>query len=354
MSFLVLCARPVQHVEKKNWAWWRVNGTDFKTPIPHFETNEVEMVAVCICGTARAIGMRTVYAHFMRYIVKPIKQLNAEIDVFLVLSNGTLNQSSIAGAVALNSEMSCLTVEDVANLWKDADVLMHTDQELRLPKLCISNEIFRRYFLMFGKVHACYQRIKERETANARLYDWIIRMRSDHIIFESLPPLASLNTNFVYVPRGVVSRSPQKLFASDHVFFCPRRLCDAYFQVTPNCANTVSATASGNPWTIGNPWTLPYGVLWMNKATNRATTDSGLVRALSWSFTTVRPNGIECNRLLWNENETRVRRALLHCISVNAQALSNTCSDGSAEQALYGSNSCLCNAKVTQPHVEEE
>jgi len=365
-------------MELEGWLLGKKDGIIHRAPIPHVENVRGVRLAVCIAGTARAVGMALMHESFVKYISGPIKQEGGQADPFFVLSNGTLDSmlTSLlqwhsdpnAAQVGSKSEGSCLTAEDVLEVWKGADVFMREDDFDKFQALksaCIDESFGTRWLKQFLKVQICFERINRREIELSETYEWILRMRSDHVIFSSLPPLYALPKMFVYVPRAVMSPQPRHLFVNDHAFLCPRARCAPYFSTSSSCdvlrevdENRLRSAQLGYHPQL---WTRNYGLVahYPNQTACIAACqlnggmgvpddvyDSGIIRAISWSFTVARPNHLECDRILYNEDSTRARGAFENCRVIDASARAAPCAHARIPPSLYGPDSCLCQDKL--------
>lgn len=114
-------------------------------------------------------------------------------------------------------------------------------------------------------------------------FEWLLKVRPDLLFLGPLPPLATLPPRRVFVPRGVMTSDPRLQRLNDHVFLCPRALCEGHF-VAPTAA--YRACVGGDLARFVPPQRLlqePYG--------------PHAIVLINLSYTLARAGGPDCGRL---------------------------------------------------------
>jgi hypothetical protein len=87
--------------------------------------------------------------------------------------------------------------------------------------------------LQWYGIREVYHDIEQYESTADATYDWIIRLRTDLVFFETLDRhfLGALSYQHVHFPAGGMSSEYEDRWTNDHYFLCPRHLCRAYFEL---------------------------------------------------------------------------------------------------------------------------
>jgi len=105
-------------------------------------------------------------------------------------------------------------------------------------------------------LRAGYDLITEQERARGQPYEWILRTRTDVVLFADLGAMiATAPRDRVYAPRNGMNFFLSARCQNDLLFWCPRELCRPYFTLleifeSPHCrgaAKTLDATPLAVP-----------------------------------------------------------------------------------------------------------
>jgi len=95
----------------------------------------------------------------------------------------------------------------------------------------LGQESIPGFFSQFLKVKLAWGLVRAEEFQSGQRYDWLIRIRSDVVLFSPVPPLENMAGRAVFVPRNGMANNPDAAFRNDQVFLCPRDNCEEYFSI---------------------------------------------------------------------------------------------------------------------------
>ena len=99
--------------------------------------------------------------------------------------------------------------------------------------------------------------IAEEERKRGATYAWVLRMRTDMVLFA--PLWLPKDTNVVYVPGGGMTRRANLRCCNDHLFLCPRHLCAPYATLIHNFNDSDCRPLPG--YAAGGDGVLPDGTI---------------------------------------------------------------------------------------------
>lgn len=230
-------------------------------------------VAVCITGSVRAVFQQPVVSTYHQRVVRPLTEREnfSRVDTHFAV---VYNSRTFSGLrERLHSQYSPRSVTLVAE--------NSTESVLASPSGRCGVSTARRSFnargdvsvlLQFVAIGQCYDACERAERDDASRYAWILRLRTDLVFIANVPPLASLNTRFAYVPSNGMTGDPAYRCMSDQIFICPRDLCRPYFALlelftSPYCnasaadgraPSTVFAANPAKPLGMHAPPDTPY------------------------------------------------------------------------------------------------
>jgi len=128
--------------------------------------------------------------------------------------------------------------------------------------------------LQWIALRAAYQDVLQTEQQRGVSYDWIVKLRTDLVFFEAIPPVRGLDSTLVHLPSGGMSEDPNTRWTNDHLFLCPRHLCRAYYELLELWQ---SPLCSGDGFNFTNRYDLPAGIYaaLMDTASGRVLTPNG-------------------------------------------------------------------------------
>lgn len=197
-------------------------------------------VAVCITGLLRSLLSEPVTGSFEVMVRRPLLAHGHAVDPFIVLSEQRPTNESLRARIAAAY----------------SPVTLHlTDERPRLPRCRLASMMGHdgsgasAGVLQHFGVDTCFGLVAEHEQRRGSDYGWVLRMRTDMILFA--PIWLPKSTQSVYVPGGGMSFRGWTRCSNDHLFLCPRGLCGPYATLIrnfddPTCAPLPGFAAGGD------------------------------------------------------------------------------------------------------------
>mmetsp|Transcript_58325 Transcript_58325/g.160083 ORF Transcript_58325/g.160083 Transcript_58325/m.160083 type:complete len:328 (-) Transcript_58325:595-1578(-) len=264
--------------------------------------------AVCLNGMVRAVFSAAVHQTF----TAQVRDLT-DVDVFLAIVTGASGLQPTDWLVAHEQyrpkNVSILSVAAVS-----AAISAHCQQPAGRPM----NPVWLKQFV---SIRECWRMILHEESMRGSNYEWLFRSRTDIVYFSPIS-LMQHSSRHVYVPLGGMSGEPYYHFCSnDHMFLCPRHLCETYFNMldglflNPRCTNATLSKAPDQfvlptiPRVAQEQWYISYIYSEHNTPTSNGSTcplvkgsDSccGLVHEVPWRYAIAKSTGIQCSRVWYD------------------------------------------------------
>ena len=288
-------------------------------------------VAVLNVGLARTMAHPLVVASFQNFCMTLRTQHALEVLLWISTAAGS-NQHKFRDQMILAYRAH--------RLWIDTHQPLRCNQNCTRAVPCSSaKDSTFSWLAQFEKVRLAWLALQQHERERGATFSWVVKTRPDLVYFEPLPSLHEFMHSEVYVPHGgvrlvlvhhprantsppvcpfwpphrlsapsgpaVMSRLPQFQDLNDHVFVCPRALCEPYFDVTADylrCSSNRFFKASGPPQLLlRRHFNLQSSRLRAAASSGRgsqpAANASGQVRLFRLAYTLFKGSRLECSRL---------------------------------------------------------
>jgi hypothetical protein len=170
----------------------------------------------------------------------------------------------------------------------------------------------RGNLLQWFGLREVYHDIAQSEQERGAPYEWVVRLRTDTIFFDTIEVLLpTLSKDHVHFPAGGMSPFYNDRWTNDQLFICPRHLCRAYFEFAEIWQSPLCDPTGQAPVGIYATWTddtrilvpntlpttnysvpeLPSGMMWEWYLLARYSPDGGVslpdAQRLDDNFTSV-------------------------------------------------------------------
>lgn len=235
------------HADHHLDAGWRSNCT-WPTPTKQPAAPPSGSVAVCLTGLLRALLSHVVIASYRGMVRAPLLARGHVVDPFIVLSeqrnvNATLRRR--IDAAYAPSALRLLAEHPYRPQCHLAQAIGHNG-------FGVSAGILQHF-----AVSACFETVATHEYGRGARYDWVLRMRTDMVLFA--PLWLPVRRDRVYVPGGGMSYRSWLRCCNDHLFLCPRDLCHPYATLIHNFNRTDCRPLPG--FAAGGDGLLPDGTI---------------------------------------------------------------------------------------------
>lgn len=249
-------------------------------------------VAIINAGMPRNVGHPLVAASFA-LMCSSLHKAGHRVLTYLFLSNsnGVGGERSGMAATTVGSRLW----EQTLRIYEPTRVLVSDDALPCKYKDCIAYPCSRahdstyNWLAQFYKLRLAYRMALEDAASKGLVIDWFVRVRTDMLHLQPLPPLSTLSAIAAYVPSGVMTRVPMYQMLNDHIFVCAAgSLCEAYFQVTERAyGDCARMQAKGER--VRAPW--PPQEFFARRFKNNS------LRLFQHAYTLTRNFGPHCERL---------------------------------------------------------
>jgi len=187
-----------------------------------------------------------VVASYRGMVRAPLRAHGGRVDSFVVLSEQAALGSFSARLAAAYSPVAVRLIS-----------ASHHPLKCRLARVTGHSWGISAGILQWVSVSTCFEMIAEEERKRGATYAWVLRMRTDMVLFAPLrlPHLADA----VYVPGGGMTRRGQLRYSNDHLFLCPRHLCAPYATLIRNFNDSDCRPLPG--YAAGGDGVLPDGTI---------------------------------------------------------------------------------------------
>ena len=275
------------------------NCSTFATPP---RDTSAKTVALCITGLLRSLLSEPVRVSFDAMVKAPLISAGQSVDTFIVLSEQQPNNHTLRARLAA--------------AYSPTHVKLVADKP-HMPRCRLATMIGHGPFgesagvLQYFGVAAGFELIAHEERKRGVPYDWVLRMRTDMVLFR--PIWLPLRTDQVYVPGGGMSFRGWTRCSNDHLFLCPRGLCAPYATLIhnfddPTCVplpgfaaggdGVINGTIRAPPVRLGFQYHIPKAYNGSDRLPCGRVSELGLVYAIARARPDGMSGGLTCENNL--------------------------------------------------------
>ena len=214
-------------------------------------------VGVCITGLQRSLLTTPVHTMFDSNLRQPLRTAGASVGVHMVLVGSNWGD---AAATARTSELvQRFYAPDSLKLIDEKPVSFRCNSSLELGgRSCIPKPTWpckkqpERVIIQWVGLRHCYAMVRRHEQRAQERYSWLVRWRTDVVLFAPLPALHNLSSAFVYVPMGGMSSQPHSTCMNDRASARERTLESSDPSLSDHCYSLPGSSRclSLPPWPV--------------------------------------------------------------------------------------------------------
>jgi len=183
---------------------------------------------VCIAGLARTFPVPSLHQRQLKNIISPLKQDGWNTSVFLYLASEDDPRSGGQGVSLHGLDRAVAAFEPAGSTIIARDSPVPHNSQCRQD--CFDTQKFTRWYGQWGKVQGCYDLLTKAEHDNGRVFDYLLKLRSDLFITSPITPSKLFVPHTLVVPRGLVDHGSDAV--NDWFAGCDRQKCEPYFRMT--------------------------------------------------------------------------------------------------------------------------